>query len=182
MASWSPVSPQPVILDDSVFPLYLEERSAYDIQQFMFQLPRGLSNTKKSIQLSIVWEVWQTSWGAMSCTPIAIHRRFRGKYYLHFQGWRVCWLLARIMFWPWRWKQYVPAKYWTTREHITFQEILSCFSYVVNIDRDNSVGIVAGYRLDGWGSIPGRGKNFLFSTASRPALGPPSLPYNGYGG
>jgi hypothetical protein len=30
---------------------------------------------------------------------------------------------------------------------------------------------VTGYGLDGWGLIPGKGKIFLFSTASRPALG-----------
>jgi hypothetical protein len=33
-----------------------------------------------------------------------------------------------------------------------------------------TVGIVMGYGLEGWGSIPGRGKIFLF-TASRPTLG-----------
>jgi hypothetical protein len=35
-----------------------------------------------------------------------------------------------------------------------------------------TVGIATGYGLDGRGSIPSRGKIFLFSTASRPALGP----------
>jgi hypothetical protein len=34
-----------------------------------------------------------------------------------------------------------------------------------------SVGIVTGYRLD-WGSIPGRARFFLYSTASRPTLRP----------
>jgi hypothetical protein len=33
------------------------------------------------------------------------------------------------------------------------------------MSRDSSVGIATGYRLDGWGWIPGRGKIFLFSTA-----------------
>jgi hypothetical protein len=33
-----------------------------------------------------------------------------------------------------------------------------------------------GYRLDGWGSIPIRGNSFLFSTVSRPALGPTQSP------
>jgi hypothetical protein len=33
-----------------------------------------------------------------------------------------------------------------------------------------------GYGLDGQGSIPGRGKIFLFSTASRPVLGPTQPP------
>jgi hypothetical protein len=37
---------------------------------------------------------------------------------------------------------------------------------------DISVDIAVSYGLDGWGSIPRRGKIFLFSTASRPALGP----------
>jgi hypothetical protein len=35
-----------------------------------------------------------------------------------------------------------------------------------------SVGVAMGYGLDGRGSISGRVKVFLFSTASRPALGP----------
>jgi hypothetical protein len=39
--------------------------------------------------------------------------------------------------------------------------------------------IAAGYELDGRGSIPGKGKIFLF-TASRPALGPARLLSNGY--
>jgi hypothetical protein len=38
--------------------------------------------------------------------------------------------------------------------------------------RDSSVGIATGCRLDGRGSIPGKGKNFFFSTVSRQALGP----------
>jgi hypothetical protein len=40
--------------------------------------------------------------------------------------------------------------------------------------RDGSVGIATGYGLDdrgGRSSSPGRVKNFLFSTSSRPALG-----------
>jgi hypothetical protein len=40
-----------------------------------------------------------------------------------------------------------------------------------NICGASAVGIATGYELDGRGSIPGRGKIFLFSTASRPALG-----------
>jgi hypothetical protein len=36
---------------------------------------------------------------------------------------------------------------------------------------DSSVGIKTGYGLDGQGSIPGRGKIFLLSTASRLAVG-----------
>jgi hypothetical protein len=35
--------------------------------------------------------------------------------------------------------------------------------------RDSAVRKVNGYRLDYRGSIPGRGKNFSFSTASKPA-------------
>jgi hypothetical protein len=38
--------------------------------------------------------------------------------------------------------------------------------------QDGSVGILMDYGLDGQGSILKRGKNFLFSTASRPVLGP----------
>jgi hypothetical protein len=36
------------------------------------------------------------------------------------------------------------------------------------LSRDNSVGIAAGYGLDGLGSIPDRGKILLVSTSSRP--------------
>jgi hypothetical protein len=38
--------------------------------------------------------------------------------------------------------------------------------------REKKVGSRLCYGLDGWGSIPGKGKTFLFSTTSRPALGP----------
>jgi hypothetical protein len=38
--------------------------------------------------------------------------------------------------------------------------------------RDSSVGIATIYKLDRWGSVPGRGNIFLLSTISRPALGP----------
>jgi hypothetical protein len=41
---------------------------------------------------------------------------------------------------------------------------------------DSSVGIVTGYGLYGRGSIPGKGKIFLLSTESRPALGPTQFP------
>jgi hypothetical protein len=40
----------------------------------------------------------------------------------------------------------------------------------------STVGTATGYGLDGPGSIPGRGKTFLFSTASRPTLGPTQPP------
>jgi hypothetical protein len=41
---------------------------------------------------------------------------------------------------------------------------------------NSSVGIATGYRLDSRGSIPGRNKNFLLFTSSRPALGPTQPP------
>jgi hypothetical protein len=41
--------------------------------------------------------------------------------------------------------------------------------------RDSSSGIATGYRLDGRGSTPGT-DIFLFSIASRPALGPTQPP------
>jgi hypothetical protein len=37
---------------------------------------------------------------------------------------------------------------------------------------DRIVGIVTDYEMDGWGSNPSRGKIFLFSTTSRPTIGP----------
>jgi hypothetical protein len=50
---------------------------------------------------------------------------------------------------------------------------------------DGVVGIATGYGLDGRGfevSSPGGFNNFLFSTSSRPALGPPNLLSSGYQG
>jgi hypothetical protein len=41
-----------------------------------------------------------------------------------------------------------------------------------NRSRDSLVDIATGYGLDGQGSIPNRGKIFLFFIVSRPALGP----------
>jgi hypothetical protein len=41
---------------------------------------------------------------------------------------------------------------------------------------DSSVGIVTGYWLGRRGLVPGRGKIFLSSTVSRPALGPTQPP------
>jgi hypothetical protein len=43
------------------------------------------------------------------------------------------------------------------------------FAFRNNVERSSSVGIVTGYKLHGWGSIPGRDKIF-FSTAYIPAL------------
>jgi hypothetical protein len=51
-------------------------------------------------------------------------------------------------------------------------EIMNFKSKDLLVTQDSSVGIVT----DGWGSIPGRGGIFLFSTASRPALGPTEPP------
>jgi hypothetical protein len=48
--------------------------------------------------------------------------------------------------------------------------------------RYSSVDIVTVYWLDGRGSNPGKGRIFLFSTTSRPALGSPSLLFSGYRG
>jgi hypothetical protein len=42
--------------------------------------------------------------------------------------------------------------------------------------QDSSVGIATSYGLDGRGSIPEKSKIFLFSTASKPALGPTQPP------
>jgi hypothetical protein len=45
-------------------------------------------------------------------------------------------------------------------------------AYLFFIGAETSVSIAKSYELDGWGSIPGRGKISLFSIKSRPALGP----------
>jgi hypothetical protein len=58
--------------------------------------------------------------------------------------------------------------------------LLLTFRILNRGSRDSTVGIATGYRLDdrgrGWSSSPSRVKNFLFSTSSRPALGPTQLP------
>jgi hypothetical protein len=48
----------------------------------------------------------------------------------------------------------------------------SCHLFTLEQTQDTSVGIVVGYGFDDWGQIPGRGKIFLFSIISRPALWP----------
>jgi hypothetical protein len=61
--------------------------------------------------------------------------------------------------------------------------ILFCVFYVqtvhVNTGRDSSVGIALGYGMDDWGCkvrLPVGAGNFLFTTASRTALGPTQPP------
>jgi hypothetical protein len=54
--------------------------------------------------------------------------------------------------------------------------VLGAHKFIVTMlnkrSRDSSVGIATSYGIDGWISIPGSGKNLLFSTASRLALEP----------
>ena len=52
-----------------------------------------------------------------------------------------------------------------------------CVSVYIYICPGSSVGISTGYGLDGPGSNPGGDEIFR---PSRPAMGPPSLLYNGY--
>jgi hypothetical protein len=55
--------------------------------------------------------------------------------------------------------------------------VKKCDRYIYRIrSRDSSVGIAMGYGLDDPGSIPGSRKNFIFSTASRPNMGPAQPP------
>jgi hypothetical protein len=50
---------------------------------------------------------------------------------------------------------------------------LILLTYIFTVEgRDCSVGTETSFGLDGWGSIPCRVKIFLFSTASRPTMGP----------
>jgi hypothetical protein len=42
--------------------------------------------------------------------------------------------------------------------------------------RDSSIGVALAYGLYGWGSIPGRGKIFLFSIGAKSALRPTQIP------
>jgi hypothetical protein len=54
--------------------------------------------------------------------------------------------------------------YWTTEETM------------INLKQLDSVGTATDYGLDYQGSIPGKGKSFLFSIFSGSALGPTQLP------
>jgi hypothetical protein len=49
-------------------------------------------------------------------------------------------------------------------------------SEIIILSADSSVGIATVYGLEGRNLIPGRVKIFLFSTASRPSLGPTQPP------
>jgi hypothetical protein len=56
---------------------------------------------------------------------------------------------------------------------------ISLSLYMVHLgsgSRDSSVGMPTDYELDGYGSISGRVKIFLFSTMFRPDLGPTQRP------
>jgi hypothetical protein len=54
------------------------------------------------------------------------------------------------------------AKLWS--RHFDEEEILKR-------SQDSSVGLVVGYKLNGWSSVPGMGRIFPSCTASRPAFG-----------
>jgi hypothetical protein len=66
------------------------------------------------------------SWDITPCSPLSVNRRFGGTNRLHLEGqkitsarnqrasrWQVLarWFLAQLIFWPWRWKRYVPPKF-----------------------------------------------------------------------
>jgi hypothetical protein len=67
----------------------------------------------------------------------------------------------------------------TIRDLFSWQSYILLHIFIVSVSRDSSAGIATGYGA-GWprsrSSIPGRIKNFLFSTTSTPALGPTQLP------
>jgi hypothetical protein len=51
------------------------------------------------------------------CSPVEIHRPFRGSYFLQQEAsskqW-FCLLIMWLILWPWKWKQYVLLKCWWT--------------------------------------------------------------------
>jgi hypothetical protein len=51
-------------------------------------------------------------------------------------------------------------------------EMLNTFDSCLRFGRDSKIVVATGYRLDGRDSVSGRSKVLLFSTSSRPALGP----------
>jgi hypothetical protein len=73
------------------------------------------------------------------------------------------------------WKAFVTSKtsaHCYTVSHFSLNKI----KWRHNVVSYSSAGIATSYRLDSRGSIPSRGKIFLFSIASRPALEPTQLP------
>jgi hypothetical protein len=70
------------------------------------------------------------------------------------------------------------TKFYCTESQINFASVINVFR-----SRDSSLATVTGCELNGLGSTPSRGKIFLFSTASRPALGAHPASYSmGTGG
>jgi hypothetical protein len=62
--------------------------------------------------------------------------------------------------------------------HDPASRLVYCSSFAVSVTVKEVVAIVQSvqHRQDDQGSIPGRGKRFFYSTASRPALGPTQPP------
>jgi hypothetical protein len=54
--------------------------------------------------------------------------------------------------------------------------IYSLVGVCEEVNQDSSVGIATGYGVDGWGSIPGRGKLFQISISSIASLKPTQSP------
>jgi hypothetical protein len=64
------------------------------------------------------------------------------------------------------------------KQSVSYRMSYKLFSSYTSLQKsqDNSVGIAMGYGMDGWGSICGRGKIFLFSIVFRLAVGPTQPP------
>jgi hypothetical protein len=79
----------------------------------------------------------------------------------------------------------LPHIFWNPNLHYRVQksatrpchQIVGFNPYIHMRNRDSSVGIAASYGMNGRGSIPGRDKSFLISTASRQAQGSDSASY-----
>jgi hypothetical protein len=95
-------------------------------------------------------------WDITPRSPLSVNRRFAGTYRLHLQGrknklskkpaWKqlahysAChlrsrWFLAQLIFWPWRWRQYIPPKLRLTLngQHGVISPKIVLFKFYINL-------------------------------------------------
>jgi hypothetical protein len=132
---------------------------------------RLLPNVGKLIPINMVWNIWMYYF---------VHKITRLMQYL---GSGKCIIFYRHGLWT-LWTRnalfFMETTKQLTRNIIQWKVLMTIIRILVPQigqflrlgSRDSSVGIAKGYRLEDRGSSPDRGKMFLFSIVSRPAMGP----------
>jgi hypothetical protein len=64
--------------------------------------------------LSLIWMKNTVLWDLMSYGLAEVHKRLRRAHWSKFLQPSSCWLLNLFTILPWRWRQYIPPKYWWT--------------------------------------------------------------------